>query len=177
MRVTIERSAFLKSLNHVQSVVERRNTIPILSNVLIQARNGAVKLTATDLDLEIVETVPAEVAADGSTTAPAHMIYDIVRKLPDGAQLQLETSGGADRLSILAGRSRFALQTLPSEDFPDLATGEMSFTARNPQGGRDQEPGSRVPVPPGDPEPTAAHNGLSPTKFRGVSSRLLDLTV
>jgi DNA polymerase-3 subunit beta len=125
MRVTIERSAFLRSLNHVQSVVERRNTIPILSNVLIQAKQGTVKLTATDLDLEIVETVQAEVAADGSTTAPAHMIYDIVRKLPDGAHLQLETSGGTDRLSILAGRSRFALQTLPAEDFPDLATGDM----------------------------------------------------
>jgi DNA polymerase-3 subunit beta len=127
MRVTIERSALLKALNHVQSVVERRNTIPILSNVLIQAGQGLVKLTATDLDIEIVEAVPADVAKDGASTAPAHMIYDIVRKLPDGAQLDIETaSGGPDRLSIYAGRSRFALQTLPPEDFPDLATGELA---------------------------------------------------
>lgn len=126
MRVTIERAAFLKALNHVQSVVERRNTIPILSNVLIQAGHGTVKLTATDLDIEIVESVPADIAVDGSATAPAHMIYDIVRKLPDGAQLELETAGNSDRLSISTGRSRFALQTLPPEDFPDLAAGELS---------------------------------------------------
>jgi DNA polymerase-3 subunit beta len=128
MRVTLERSAFLKALNHVQSVVERRNTIPILSNVLIQASQGTVKLTATDLDVEIIESLPADVAQDGATTAPAHMIYDIVRKLPDGAQLELETSSGSDRLSIFAGRSRFQLQALPPEDFPDLAAGELSNT-------------------------------------------------
>ena len=90
MRVTIERSAFLKALTHVQSVVERRNTIPILSNVLLQAGDGSLKLTATDLDLEIVESVPAEVGQSGATTVPAHMLYDIVRKLPDGAQLELD---------------------------------------------------------------------------------------
>jgi DNA polymerase III subunit beta len=124
MRVTIERSAFLKALTHVQSVVERRNTIPILSNVLVQAADGAVKLTATDLDIEIIESVPADVAKSGATTVPAHMLYDIVRKLPDGAQLELEQSGDA-RVSIFAGRSRFALQALPHEDFPDLATGDF----------------------------------------------------
>ena len=128
MRVTIERAAFLKALNHVQSVVERRNTIPILSNVLIQAKSGAVKLTATDLDVEIVETVPADVTQPGSATAPAHMVYDIVRKLPDGAQLELEQGPDQTRLTLHAGRSRFALQALPPEDFPDLAAGEMSNT-------------------------------------------------
>jgi DNA polymerase-3 subunit beta len=124
MRVTIERSAFLKALTHVQSVVERRNTIPILSNVLVQAQGGEVKLTATDLDIEIVESVPAEVAKGGATTVPAHMLYDIVRKLPDGAQLELEQSGDA-RVAIFAGKSRFALQALPHEDFPDLAAGDF----------------------------------------------------
>src|SRR6266436_2016444 len=94
MRVTLERSAFLKALNHVQSVVERRNTIPILSNVLVQAKGDAVKLTATDLDIEIIETVSAEVAQEGAVTVAAHMLYDIVRKLPDGAQLELDK--GAD---------------------------------------------------------------------------------
>jgi DNA polymerase-3 subunit beta len=130
MRVTIERSVFLKALNHVQSVVERRNTIPILSNVLVRAGQGSVKLTATDLDIEIVETCPAEVAREGAVTAPAHMIYDIVRKLPDGAQLELESDTAAGRLSITAGRSRFALQSLPPEDFPDLTAGEMTNSFR-----------------------------------------------
>jgi DNA polymerase-3 subunit beta len=125
MRVTIERSAFLKALTHVQSVVERRNTIPILSNVLLQAGDGRLKLTATDLDIEIVESVPAEVAKSGATTVPAHMLYDIVRKLPDGAQLELDQAGDGQRVSIFAGKSRFALQALPHEDFPDLAAGEF----------------------------------------------------
>jgi DNA polymerase III subunit beta len=103
MRVTIERSAFLKALTHVQSVVERRNTIPILSNVLLQAGDGQLKLTATDLDIEIVESVPAEVGKSGATTVPAHMLYDIVRKLPDGAQLELDQAGDNQRVAIFAG--------------------------------------------------------------------------
>ncbi len=134
MRVTIERSAFLKALNHVQSVVERRNTIPILSNVLVQANGGQLKLTATDLDIEIVESVGAELARDGATTVPAHMLYDIVRKLPDGAQLELEQGPDQGRISIFAGRSRFALQALPPEDFPDLAAGELSNRFTIPAG-------------------------------------------
>ena len=126
MRVTLEKSAFLKALNHVQSVVERRNTIPILSNVMVQAKGNEVKLTATDLDIEIVESVSAEILHPGAATMPAHMLYDIVRKLPDGAQLELNQAGDQGRVSILAGRSRFALQSLPPEDFPDLSSGEFS---------------------------------------------------
>jgi DNA polymerase III subunit beta len=128
MRVTIERSGFLKALNHVQSVVERRNTIPILSNVMVQAAGGMVKLTATDLDIEIVESVAADVTREGAATVPAHMLYDIVRKLPDGAQLELEQGPDSGRISIHAGRSRFALQALPPEDFPDLSSGEFGNT-------------------------------------------------
>ena len=124
MRVTIERSAFLKALNHVQSVVERRNTIPILSNVLVRAKDATVKLTATDLDIEIIEEAPADIAQEGAVTVPAHLLHDIVRKLPDGAQLELDQGPDRGRLSIVSGRSRFALQALPPEDFPDLAAGE-----------------------------------------------------
>src|SRR5947208_651949 len=83
MKINVERGAFLKALGHVQSVVERRNTIPILSNVLIEAAKGRLKLTATDLDIEIVESIPADVLRNGAATAPAHMLYDIVRKMPD----------------------------------------------------------------------------------------------
>ncbi len=130
MKVTLERTDLLKSLTHVHRVVERRNTIPILSNVLLRTQGGELLLKATDLDLEISETVPAMVEQPGATTVPAHMIYDIVRKLPDGAQVVLETSSDNATLEIRAGRSRFALQMLPESDFPDLTAGEFthSFT-------------------------------------------------
>ena len=126
MRVTIERSALLKALNHVQSVVERRNTIPILSNVMIRAAAGEIHLASTDLDIEVLETAPADVAQEGATTVPAHMMYDIVRKLPDGSQLEIEQGPDEGRLAVISGRSRFSLQALPPEDFPDLAAGEFT---------------------------------------------------
>jgi len=125
MKITIERGALLKSLNHVQSVVERRNTIPILSNVLIKAEDGQLSLTATDLDIEVVEAIDADVAQPGATTASAHTLYDIVRKLPEGAQVELSTGADEGRLQLTAGRSRFALQSLPQEDFPVMAAGSL----------------------------------------------------
>ena len=130
MKVTVERAQLLKSLGHVHRVVERRNTIPILGNVLLRADNAQLSLKATDLDLEVTETLAAETATGGATTVPAHMFYDIVRKLPDGAQILLEGDGDRAVLAIRARRSRFTLQTLPESDFPDLAAGEMthSFT-------------------------------------------------
>jgi len=128
MKVTVERAQLLKSLGHVHRVVERRNTIPILGNVLIRAENARISLRATDLDLEVTETLAAEVAPGGSTTVPAHMLYDIVRKMPEGSQVVLESSGDRAVLAIRAGRSRFTLQTLPESDFPDLAAGEMSHS-------------------------------------------------
>jgi DNA polymerase-3 subunit beta len=128
MKLTVERSELLKSLGHVHRVVERRNTIPILANVLIRAEGARVALKATDLDLEVIETISAETVAPGATTVPAHMFYDIVRKLPEGAQIVLEASGDRAVLAIRAGRSRFTLQTLPESDFPDLAAGEMTHT-------------------------------------------------
>ncbi len=126
MKVTIERAELLKSLGHVHHVVERRNTIPILANVLIRADGAQLSLKATDLDLEVIDAVPAEVASGGATTVPAHMFYEIVRKLPEGSQVVLEASGDRAVLAIRAGRSRFTLQTLPESDFPDLAAGEMT---------------------------------------------------
>jgi DNA polymerase-3 subunit beta len=126
MKVTVERAELLKSLGHVHRVVERRNTIPILANVLIRADKSKLSLKATDLDLEVIDAVAAEVAPGGSTTVPAHMFYEIVRKLPEGSQIVLEASGDRAVLAIRAGRSRFTLQTLPESDFPDLAAGEMT---------------------------------------------------
>src|SRR5262244_411987 len=130
MKVTVERSELLRSLGHVHRAVERRNTIPILANVLLRADRAMLSLKATDLDLEVTDAIAAEAAPGGSTTVPAHMFYDIVRKLPDGAQISLEGDGDRAVFAIRAGRSRFTLQTLPETDFPDLAAGEMthSFT-------------------------------------------------
>jgi DNA polymerase-3 subunit beta len=125
MKLSIERSALLRALAHVQSVVERRNTIPILSNALIEASQGSLSLTATDLDIEIVEKAEAKVARAGAVTAPAHMLYDIVRKLPEGALLQLEHTGEDPRLTLSAGRSRFQLASLPREEFPSMTASDL----------------------------------------------------
>ena len=124
MKATIERATLLKSLSHVQSVVERRNTIPILSNVLIEAReDGSIRLMATDLDLQVDESVPANVFTPGATTVSAHTLFDIVRKLPDGSQVELNAAEGKMQLS--AGRARFNLSTLPRDDFPVIAEGDL----------------------------------------------------
>ncbi len=125
MKATIERATLLKCLSHVQSVVERRNTIPILSNVLIEASSaGAVKVMATDLDLQVVETMSAvTVDAAGAITVSAHLLFDIARKLPDGSQVSLEMAD--NRLTVKAGRSRFALPTLPRDDFPMIVEGDL----------------------------------------------------
>ena len=121
MKLTIERATLLKSLAHVQSVVERRNTIPILSNVLIEVADGRLGLTATDMDLTIVEGVDASVSDPGAITAPAHTLYDIVRKLPDGAEIELSATGESNQMILRSGRSIFKLATLPKEDFPASA--------------------------------------------------------
>ena len=130
MKLTIERAALLKSLAHVQSVVERRNTIPILANVLIEAKDDRLELTATDMDLTVVEQAAAEVAVPGATTVSAHTLYDIVRKLPEGAQLEFASSGEAGQMTLSSGRSAFTLATLPKEDFPTSGaeTFPQSFT-------------------------------------------------
>ena len=134
MKVTLERAALLKSLGHVHRVVERRNTIPILANVLLQAASGRLQLKATDLDLEVTESVAADVGQAGATTLPAHVLYDIVRKLPEGAQVSLESSGEAGQLLLRSGRSRFNLQSLPESDFPDLNAGDLSHRFTLPAG-------------------------------------------
>lgn len=118
MNITVERSALLNMLGHIQGVVEKRGTIPILSNVLLSAGNGTLTLNATDMDVEVSEIVKAEIATGGSTTAPAHMLYEIVRKLPEGSQVSLDSESIAGQMVVKSGRSNFKLSTLPVEDFP-----------------------------------------------------------
>jgi DNA polymerase-3 subunit beta len=120
MKLVIERAALLKALGHVQSVVERRNTIPILSNVLLSARPSGLALSATDLDMEIIDETAAEVETPGQITASAHTLYEIVRKLPEGAEVALSYTGDDPRLQVRAGRYRVNLPVLPAGDFPAM---------------------------------------------------------
>ncbi len=125
MKATIERATLLRCLSHVQSVVERRNTIPILSNVLIEASDGGrVRVMATDLDLQVVESMSASsVDQPGAITVSAHLLFDIARKLPEGSQVSLTTND--NRLEVKAGRSNFKLPTLPRDDFPVIVEGDL----------------------------------------------------
>ncbi|MCP5366289.1 MAG: DNA polymerase III subunit beta [Hyphomicrobiales bacterium] len=125
MKLTTERAALLRALGHVQSVVERRNTIPILANVKMDAADGQLNLNATDMDLDIVEGLPADVGQAGAATVPAHTLYEIVRKLPEGAQVDLAVDGDGGQLVLRSGRSRFTLACLPVDEFPVMAGGEL----------------------------------------------------
>jgi DNA polymerase-3 subunit beta len=126
MKLTIERAALLKALGHVQSVVERRNTIPILSNVLLIAGRDDLAFSATDLDMEILDQTGATIEVPGEISAPAHMLYEIVRKLPEGADVALSFTGEDPRLKIAAGRSDFHLPVLPAGDFPSMSSDGLS---------------------------------------------------
>ena len=134
MRLTIEKPSLAKALAHVASVVERRNTIPILSNVLLAVGTNELRLTATDLDMELVETVPCRSNGEGSITVPAHMFYDIVRKLPEGSDIELERDAEQERLVVTSGPAQFSLQTLPADDFPSLSVDDLGHAFTVPAG-------------------------------------------
>src|ERR1700735_3124684 len=125
MKLKADRATLLKALAHVQSVVERRNTIPILANVMIAVRDGKLTLTATDMEIAIVEDVPASTTRNGSCTAPAATLYEIVRKLPDGAEVELDHPGGDAQLALRSGRYSTSLVVLPTEDFPLMTAGAL----------------------------------------------------
>ncbi|MFV0359021.1 DNA polymerase III subunit beta [Tropicimonas sp.] len=126
MKISIERSDLLRAVSQAQSVVERRNTIPILANVLIEAEGSTASFRATDLDIEVVDRAPAQVERAGATTVSAVTLHEIVRKLPDGALVRLSDDGTSGRLTVEAGRSHFTLATLPREDFPVMANAEYT---------------------------------------------------
>lgn len=126
MRLLIDRNELLRALAHVSSVVERRTTIPILSNLLLRATSGSLALKGTDLEREVTETSNADVTQPGAATVSAHLLHDIVRKLGDGAQVALDTAGDGSRLTLQSGHSKFYLPMLAADEFPDLAAGELS---------------------------------------------------
>lgn len=128
MKLVIDRSNLIKALGHVQSVVEKRGTIPILSNVKLEAAGDVLYLTATDMDIAVVERVSANVTDPGHATVPAHTLYDIVRKLPDGSQIEFSRAEDATKAVIRSGTSRFSLATLPVDEFPVMSEGDMPFS-------------------------------------------------
>ena len=130
MRFTVDRATMLKALAHVQSVVEKRNTIPILANLMLAVREGRLSLTATDMEIAVVEEVAATTSQDGATTAPAVTLYEIVRRLPEGAEVELDYPGGDAPLKLKAGRYVTSLMVLPTEDFPAMTTGSLPHRFR-----------------------------------------------
>ncbi len=125
MKLTIDRSVFLKALSHGQSVVEKRTTIPILSHVLLEAEKDTLSLTSTDMDLALIENIPATIEVPGKIAVSAHMLFDIVRKLPDNATIELSLNPDNGQVSLKAGKSNFKLASLSAEDFPQLTQGEL----------------------------------------------------
>ncbi len=132
MKLKADRATLLKALAHIQSVAEKRNTIPILANVLIAARDGRLSLTATDMEIAVVESIAAGVSRDGATTAPASVLYEIVRKLPDGAEVELDHAGGDAPLALRAGRYATSLNVLAIDDFPSMTASTLPHRFRIP---------------------------------------------
>lgn len=125
MKFSAERATLLKALAHIQSVAEKRNTIPILANVLIQAAQGQLSLKATDMEIEVVEHIAANISREGATTAPAAVLYEIVRKLPDGVAVELDQNGDDGQLHLRAGRYATRLNVLGVDDFPSMGAGDF----------------------------------------------------
>ena len=123
MKIAIDRMNLLRPLGHVSSVVERRNTIPILGNIVLRAEVSKLSLTATDMDMDILTELDCSVLQGGSCTVPAHLLYDIVRKLPDGSEVGIHVADGNAKIS--AGRSSFKLPTLPVDDFPAFNSSDL----------------------------------------------------
>ncbi|HEX4259849.1 MAG TPA: DNA polymerase III subunit beta [Acetobacteraceae bacterium] len=125
MKFKADRATLLRALAHIQSVAEKRNTIPILANVLIAVRENRLSFTATDMEIAVLEEVSAAVSRNGATTAPAGTLYEIVRKLPEGAEVEFEHGGGDSQLALRAGRFATSLVVLPVDDFPSMTAGTL----------------------------------------------------
>lgn len=126
MKFTIQRAALIKPLQMISGVVERRQTLPILANILVVVKDQHLSLTATDLEIELIGSAQLEEMAEpGATTVSARKLVDICRALPDDALLQFSLEG--DHLILRSGKSRFLLTTLPSQDFPNVEDGPFAI--------------------------------------------------
>ncbi|QNP41981.1 DNA polymerase III subunit beta [Lysobacter solisilvae (ex Woo and Kim 2020)] len=128
MRFSLQREVFLKPLAQVVNVVERRQTLPVLANLLVQVTGGQLSLTGTDLEVEMVSRIAVDDAQDGETTIPARKLFEIVRALPDGSKVTVSQS--AEKITVQAGRSRFTLSSLPANDFPSIDEVEATERVR-----------------------------------------------
>ncbi len=131
MRFSLQREVFLKPLAQVVNVVERRQTLPVLANLLVQVKDGQLSLTGTDLEVEMVSRVLVDDAQDGETTIPARKLFEIIRALPDGSKVTVSQS--AEKITVQAGRSRFTLASLPANDFPSIDEVEATERVRVPE--------------------------------------------
>src|SRR5688500_321732 len=131
MRFSLQREVFLKPLAQVVNVVERRQTLPVLANLLVQVKSGQLSLTGTDLEVEMVSRIGVDDAQDGETTIPARKLFEIVRALPDGSKVTV--SQAAEKITVQAGRSRFTLSSLPANDFPSIDQVEATERVRVPE--------------------------------------------
>lgn len=118
LNVTVDRGDLLRALGHASAIVERKNIIPVLANVLIEAADDELRITSTDLNMQIALALPARVSGEGVTTVSASLLHSIVREIPTGSQIELQSEDG--RLHFCGGRSRYKLQTLPADHFPQL---------------------------------------------------------
>ncbi len=128
IHLVVEKMSLLKALGHCQGVVERRNTVPILAHILLEAQGNTLKITATDLEIAFIETLPAHIKAEGRTTVSAHLLFEIVRKLPDGSEIELKSTDDGATLHLQSGRSSYNFACLPPLDFPSIITNELPCT-------------------------------------------------
>ena len=131
MRFSLQREVLLKPLAQVVNVVERRQTLPVLANLLVRVRDGELSLTGTDLEVEMVARTSVEDAQDGEITIPARKLFEIVRALPDGSKITVNQAG--DKVTVQAGRSRFSLASLPANDFPSIDEAEATEKVSVPE--------------------------------------------
>ena len=123
MEFSVFRQVLIRALGHMQSIVEKRATLPILMNVKLEVADDLI-MSATNVDLELVEHVAADITLGGKITVPVQMLYDIVRKLPDDAEISFKQTG--DQLVVSSGRAVFRLPTLPAENFPAMAGSNLT---------------------------------------------------
>ena len=121
MKFLVSKPVIFKSLSHLQNIVDKKNTLPILSNILIEAENNSLILSSTDMDISIKEEINCNVLESGSTTINAQLIYEIIRKLPDTSEIEIISNDGK-LLTLRSDGSRFSLACLPKEDFPIIET-------------------------------------------------------
>lgn len=128
LNIVLEKNTLMKALSHCQGVVERRNTVPILGHVLMESQGNTLKITATDLEIAYIETVPAHIKSHGSATVSAHLLFEVVRKLPEGSEVELKLSETGDFIHLTSGRSTYNFACLPVAEFPVMTTGELPST-------------------------------------------------